>query len=69
MVYSEPNMNEHGPGMGIHVVLNNMFHCGRGYMNFYNQIKRTSQKSTHLPNALVGASGRRVTAKWGKSLF
>jgi hypothetical protein len=46
-----------------------MFHCGRGYMNFYNQIKRTSQKSTHLPNALVGASGRRVTAKWGKSLF
>jgi hypothetical protein len=52
----------YGPGRWGQITLNNMFHCGRGYMNFCSHSTKQCHKSMDLPKMLVGISGRWVIA-------
>jgi hypothetical protein len=44
-VYSEPSMSDHDPRTWTEFSLNDMFHCGRGHLNFYRQRTKENHKS------------------------
>jgi hypothetical protein len=42
-------MSDHDLGTQIQIILNDMYHGGRGYVNFYSHRTKESHKSIHFP--------------------